>query len=317
MGSDKVILFPTDRRAVEQFLARSNEQIGMKQYDKALTILHYLEEQNVHHPVLYKNLLTCYMVTHRLIDAQLLCEHLLEEKDPNYYEYVQYYFYILYERKKYRLLIDRIEKERPHIPSTLREQIDHFYMLAKEALEREAKILERQLEEVMQGNDYTKQIVTFEKWCALGVEPSSFIITLLANEHVQPAVKTYIITLLHKAKQKETVVIEKFGFRKSFKLDELQLFDEHPIYKQTIVQLKQKEQHNPTDAELQKQLFEQFMYVIYPFYYPKEHIDAVVQAIERIAHMQVIDDMANILGDTLTKTYVEKITVLASFYIQY
>lgn len=317
MGSDKVILFPTDRRAVEQFLAQSNEYIAIKQFDEALTILHYLEEQNVHHPVLYKNLLTCYMATHRLIDAQLLCEQLLEEKDTDYYEYVQYYFYILFERKKYRLLIDRIEKEHPHIPSSLREQIDHFYVLANEALETEAKMIERQLEEVMQGVDYTKQIVTFEKWCALQVEPTPFIMTLLKKEHVQPAVKTYIITLLHRAKRKETVIIEKFGFEKSFKLDELQLFDEHPIYKQTFARLAQKEQHNPTDAELQKQLFEQFMYVIYPFYYPEEHIDAVVQAIEQIAHMQVIDDTTKITGNTLTKTYIEKITVLASFYIQF
>lgn len=317
MDSDKIIMFPTDRRSVEQFISQSNEYIETEQFDAALTILHYLEEQNVDHPVLYKNLLTCYIKTNRFIDAQLLCEHLLEESDRHYDEYLQYYFYILFERKKFRLLIDRIKKDRRHLPEDLREQVDHFHLLANEALVKEAKEVERTLKDVMQGDDYAKQIYTFEKWRALGAKPTPFIISLLAKEHVQPAVKTYILTLLHNAKCKETVTIEKFGLKETFKLDTLQLFDEHPIYKQTLRSLQEKEQHNPTHAALLEQLFDQFMYVIYPFYYAEDHIDAVVAAIEHIANMQVIDDSIHCSDDELTKRYIENITVLVSFYIQF
>src|SRR5699024_9840701 len=124
-----------------------------------------LESQNVQHPHLFKNLMICYIATHRLIDAQLLCEHLLEQKDAFYYEYVQFYFYILFERKKYRFLIDSIDKERPHLPEELKESVRSLYTLAKEALQEEVASIENELQTVMMGKDYTKQIATFEKWC--------------------------------------------------------------------------------------------------------------------------------------------------------
>lgn len=317
MESNKVIMFPTDRQAVDKLLTRSNELMAKEKFHDALTILTYLESQNVQHPHLFKNLMICYIATHRLIDAQLLCEHLLEQKDAFYYEYVQFYFYILFERKKYRFLIDSIDKERPHLPEELKESVRSLYTLAKEALQEEVASIENELQTVMMGKDYTKQIATFEKWCKLGVEPTPFIKSLLGKEHVQPAVKTYIIELLLNARRDEAVTVEKFGFKDTFNLTELHLFNEHPIYKQTLEQLTKTEHHAPSVAQLQNELYEQFMYVIYPFYYPEEHISSVVQAIKHITEQQMAIEPTKDVNDPITNSYIEQIAVLASFYIPF
>src|SRR5690625_1767591 len=101
--SDKIILFPTWQKNLEQ---ESLEAMREKNYKEALEKINQLLDFNVENHELYIAKLICLMELRDHQGALDLSEHMLEQEDENYFQYVHIYLTVLFQMGSYEQLIE-------------------------------------------------------------------------------------------------------------------------------------------------------------------------------------------------------------------
>ncbi|RKQ37932.1 tetratricopeptide repeat protein [Oceanobacillus halophilus] len=316
---DKIILFPKWRKVLEE---ESLNALKEKQYEKALVKLNKLLSYQVDNYELITGKLICLMELGRFEEAQNLCEDLLKEEDENYFHYVHIYLTILFQTNQYDLLMDQVEKEfdKKDIPKLQEEQFKQLYEISKKmnmdlAMEKESMFF-KELFQAVQDNNYVEQWRQVEGLKELKAEPTDEIIQLLVNEYVHPVTKTAIIQWLKASDILKEVAVDKFGVRQFVVPSKLEQIEQSNLVQETLYQLRDIEQENPSLFQLLRKLLHDYAYVVYPIQPQKEDYIHIAKALKIIGeeylsiHTKKFDD-----NSEKVHYYIDKIQLCESLYV--
>jgi len=318
VNTNKVILFPTLKKSLENIEKECYVLIKEKEYERALKKLTYLLSHRYTSYDIHISILICYIKLQRFSEAEEYYEQLLlHDNDPNYYDYLEYYLMVLYERNQYTELMTIIQDEEKKniIPTTFQKKFQDIYRLAYQMNLMSADQLIVELEAAVNRKDHQAQWHIFQKWLKLNVDPHEIFFTLLIDPKVHPVLKTAIIELLQARNVESRIEVEKFGKKTSIELMDLPAVTDHPIYHQTLTYIHYIDQDNPSLFTIIEKLHNQFHYVRYPYLYPEQDIRYVGDALIQIA----IEDLSLPLNhegqcERIIK-YIEMIRLCNKLYV--
>lgn len=317
-NKEKVIIFPKWKSYLEK---SSMEALNNKNYDEALQQFDELLQLQVckHEIVLGK--LICLMELGYTTEALRLSESKLDEKDRNYFDYVQIYVTLLFQTNQFEEVIDQIayELKKEQIPKRIREQFQQLYEVSKQMRNdvrvEQAKKYEYKLKEAFKHNDPGQQYHWIEKLRSIKRRPFSDVKLLLQREEVHPVVKTIIFQWLQDDNYSNPVTVQKFNKQQTYIPSQTVPIFEEPLINETLKLLGEVEQQNPTLYDFAKKLLYRYTYVIYPFLYPSRDQIDVKEAIILITstYLNMTEKTDKIQTESIKK-YVKDIKICSALY---
>ena len=297
----------------ESFLA-----IDKGDYATALAKINELLHHQAASYEIYIGKLICLLKLGQYLEAELLCERLLEDKeDEHFYDYLLHYVMILFESNKCHELVSYINEieETMTIPSFYKEKYENIYEICQTMIEAQAEELMNEIEQFVETKDDHKLWCKLNEWKQLNVQPPQRLISLLNKKDVHPIAKTVILEIVYTHRVKQVVSIEKFGETIKIKPNDLKKMDEHPIYLRTVDLLMDIEQENPTLYAMVRELFDRYFHVHYPFVFPEEDIAKVVRALIHIGKVHLFLTRAN-ENDKKVVFYINSIQISNEMYLK-
>lgn len=266
----KIIPFP---KLEERLLDRGMELLEEKQYKDALQIFNQLISYHSHYPEVEIGIVVCLLELGLYEDAKEKCERLLQHDVGDYFKVLQIYITILIQLSEYDKVATMLEAlfEEEKIPSEYAEELFHLLEFSRKRKDNqieEGSFNIEDLEHQLLYGHTDQQIYAVQKLRdKSNLSPIiDSLRTILQNEHVNPIIQSMVIQLMIEKQINETFVIRKF--QKTIKIVPGQLkniFDESF----TIEVLNKLDdilgQENPTLFESVKQLWERFLFAIFPF----------------------------------------------------
>ncbi|MEI3612885.1 tetratricopeptide repeat protein [Pseudogracilibacillus sp. SO30301A] len=317
-NTNNIILFPTLRNELEKAERESFELIHQQDYEQALEKLKFLLTHQISTYEIHISKLICLIKLNQLTDAEQFCENLLTDyNDSHYYDYLDYYIMILYETNKFPYIIDLInaEEKRSTIPDNFRKKFRDLYRLAYQMNSARSDELIAELHGAVKEDNHHRQWYIINKWKELNIDPPEMFLNLLKEKEIHPAIKTQIIELLIDSNFKSSVMVEKFGENHSIELKKLQKVSEHPIYLNTLQQLQNLEQENPTLYIQVKELLYQFSYIQYPKFYPTSDIIDVKNALILLGNENLSLPYGEMTNKNKVHDYVDLIKLSNELYL--
>lgn len=315
---NNIILFPTLRNELENAERKSFELIHQHNYELALKKLNFLLTHQFSSFEIHISKLICLIKLNQLTEAEQFCESLLMDyNDPHYYDYLDYYMMILYETNKFSYIIDliKVEEKRNTIPDNFRKKFSDLYRLAYQMNIVRSDELINELHHAVKEDNHHRQWYIINKWKELKVDPPEMFINLIKEKKINPAIKTQIIEILIDSNFKSSVTVEKFGENHTIELKKLQKVSEHPIYLNTLQQLQNLEQENPTLYLQVKELLYQFSYIQYPKFYPTNDLTDVKNALILLGHENLSLPHREIINEKKVNDYVDIIKLSNELYV--
>lgn len=318
INKEKVIIFPKWRSYLEK---SSMEALNNKNYPEALKQFDELLQLQVCNHEIILGKLICLMELGHITEALKLSESKLDEKDRNYFEYVQIYVTLLFQMNRFEEVIDQIEYElkKEQIPKRIREQFHQLYDVSKQMRKdvqmEQAKKYEQKLKEALKSNDPKNQYQWIVKLRSLKQQPFLTIESLLQEESIHPVVKTVIFQWLQDIAYSQPISVCKFNRQQTFIPCQTAPISEVTIISETLNLLSEVEQQNPTLYNFAKSLLYRYTYVIYPFLFPTEDQLHVKEAVIQISstYLNMSKNAGKIQKDQ-TRKYVKDIHVCSTLY---
>lgn len=276
---NNVIPFPGMLRTLETEIFYAIDQ---ENFEIALEKLNVLHAHQVQDHAIQIATLICYMKLQKFEQAEQFCEQLLlDRKDRHYYEYVEYYIMILFERNKYTTLMATIEKEKEFgtVPAEYVARFDQLYSICMEVNEQQASDVAQEFIQAVKDKEHRKQWYALHQWEQFHVLPRANMLSLLKEVDMHPIVKTKMLCMLKEKDWNQPVQLTKFQRSSFYNPSETPKMDEHPIYLGTLEHIDALENENPTLYEMTKELFHQYCYVRYPYFFNEEDIYDVAHAV--------------------------------------
>ncbi|MEI3605853.1 hypothetical protein SPD48_09120 [Pseudogracilibacillus sp. SE30717A] len=316
--SNNIIIFPTLRDSLKEIERESYEAIQELDYETALHKLNYLLSHQYCSYDIHVSKLICHIKLNDLAEAEKFCESLvIDSNDPYYYDYLEYYIMILYEREKYAYLIELIDREEQEgkIPGKSKKKFRDIYRLAYQMNLLRSDELMREFKISIKEENHQRQWYIINKWNELNAEPPELLFTILKEPKIHPMIKTLIIESLRKMNINKTVEVEKFGDNIKVQLDSLPIVEDHPTFKHILNLLLDTEQENPTLFLLIKDLLYQFNYIQYPHMYTEEEMNNIANALLLIASENLALDNKKQEVNSNIKNYKNMIQLCNEMYL--
>lgn len=313
-----IILFPTLRNELEKTERESYELIQQQEYSIALEKLDFLLTHQFFSYEIHISKLICLIKLYQLTEAEEFCENLLSDyNDPHYYDYLDYYIMILYENNKFTYIIDTIKEEekRSTIPENFKKKFRDLYRLAYQMNISRSDELIRELHHAVKEDNHRKQWYIINKWKELKIDPPEMFLTLIKKKTIHPAIKTAVIEIYKDSNFESSIIVEKFGENYTIEPKLLQKVLDHPIYLNTLEQLQNLEQENPTLYMQAKELLYQYSYIQYPRFYPTSDIIYVKDALIFIGYENLSLTQNDVINEGKIQDYVEMIKLSNELYL--
>lgn len=310
---NKIILHPNTEQTL---IDKSLQAIDQEDFDEALTYIDQLLDYGLASIELHIGKIVCLIQTGQQKDAILFCESIMEDtSDEHFFDYLFYYVTLLFEANEYAKLIHYIDELEASMDITEAERASYeeIYHLCVQMNERRAIDLWDTFLDHIQTQRHQQAWISFHDWATCRVATPSRLLDLLAEPHVHPVIKTELLLYLKETNKQVRVTITKFAEQQIIETTMLKEMKEHVLYKNTIEMLAPLQQENPTQYEATRLLFDRFIFVYYPFYFPKEDIEIVIQALTTIQEEHLLFDLTE---DKTTNPYVQKIQQAMNMYIE-
>lgn len=317
--SDKVILFPKLKETLE---SDSLQALKDKKYDEALTKLNELISYQVNNHEIFIGKLICLIELGRYREAEELCEELLRKPDEHYYHYLHIYLTILFQTNQYGLLMELVddELENKSLPAAIKNQFTQLYELSskmrEDVIEEETSLFEEDLNKAFEQQNYQAQWQIIEKMRHLDVNPSYRIANYLNDNEVHPVVKTSIVNWLQASGTSQSVELIKFNQTETLQLNDIEPIENHSMYTQTLLMIKDLEQDNPSLYDFLERLLYQYTYVRYPFLPNMDDVITIGDALKHIGkdYLNLKKSISTEEDIELVK-YIEEIKLCQSLYL--
>ncbi len=315
---NNIIIFPTLRDSLEEIENQAYESIQKQDYEIALQHVNYLLSHQYCSYDIHVSKLICHIKLNDLAEAEKFCENLVIDSDePHYFDYLEYYVMILYEREKYAYLIELIENEEKNekMPEESQKRLREIYRLAYQMNVIRSDELIQELRRSVKEENHQKQWYILNKWKELKTDPPELLFTLLKNNGIHPAIKTLVLESLKDLNIRASIEVEKFKDTSTILLDALPLVMEHPTYKYIVELLQETEQENPTLFLLIKDLLYQFNYIQYPHMYTDKELKDIAKAFVLAARDNLSLNIPKGEVDNKIQEYINQIHLCNELYL--
>lgn len=317
MKSENVIIFPKWQRTLEE---ESVTAIKERRFEEGLEKLNELLNYQVQNHEIYTGKLICLMELERYEEAQDLCESLLAMKDKHYYQYIHIYLTLLFQTNQYGLLMDIAsqELESGKVPESLNEPFRQLYRMSEkmrfDSDDNHSQVYMDSLYDAVNKDNHVEQWRIVNKLSKLNIEPEEKVISLLANDHTHPVVKSSIYIWLKEKEITESVEVRKFGLHLTKVPADTPAVNKSSIAKQVYALIADVEQNNPSLYNLTELLLKRYLYVLYPA--APEETDAVyiAEALITIGNEYLNTIEESIEYDEKVEKYIQEIKTCDMLY---
>lgn len=300
--ANKVILFPKLR---ERFHEQGMNFLHDKKYKDALDTFNQLcnlFDEAKKDSEIQIAIVVCYIELGYLAEAKVNCKRLLNEDIGDYFNTLEIYITILIQLQEYDEAVTIIEAV-THENKLPPNRAEHFFQL----LEFCRKMAEQHLDlqnKPLDNNDHNleqlqKKLLEFLEMKQPGRqiqllnEIRSFDITYLLptfkraleDTSFHPAVKTVILQICIEKQLDQTLLVEKFQKKKEISPLTLEQVFEREFSIRVLRSLEDKlEIENPTLYDVVRQLWEQFLFIVYPFDIIPQHADVWAASLYKMGY---------------------------------
>lgn len=284
-----VVMFPKWKTRLEN---AGLQALKEKRFQDAVDSLQPLLEYDVANDDVITGLLMSWIEVGQFEEAEDLCRQQMKVSlDENYYHYLHMYITILFQRSRYREIVDLLDEvfESEDIPHQSRTQLWQMYEVSRKLLEdyhkEHGKKLQSDFFEALEQNDLHRQWRALEQLKKQSVEfyMDSFR-DLPADETVHPIIKTSVIEWFRDSKVSDKVKVMKFGQSIEIIPSELNQFQSDYMIKQIQLRLGDMEQSNPSMYEMVNHMLHSYCYVRYPLFPDEEEVPVIVETLKQLGH---------------------------------
>ncbi len=315
--SDKVILFPTWQKDLEQ---ESLDAMREKNYKEALEKINKLLYFNVENHELYIAKLICLMELRDHQGALELSEMMLEKKDENYFQYVHIYLTVLFQMGCYEQLIDHVRYEftEHKVPAVLAEQFEKLKEASK-SLYEEMKIQQgveylHDFQQAIEDRAFEKQWQIIMNIRSQGLHIHQQFIDLLASDDMHPVIQTAIFMGLQDKEFHEHVLVRKLGMHSSFVPTYTLAIEKDPVVLKIEHLLEDVEQEDPVLYQFMQKMLHRYAYVRYPFSFDEDESSTIAEAVRILAERSMYEDTYTYEEKPFNQT-IEEIEMSLSLYL--
>lgn len=273
---DKVIPFP---KLKERLIEKGLEALTNKKFKEALTLLLQAQELERGNHEIELGIVICLFELGELEQAKENCLTMLKEDIGDYFHVLQIYVTILIQLGQYDEVKTTIEAvlDDNSVPPEYLDNLSQLLELSKRMLYSDEVKIETEnsnenVKEHLQNVLYNEetignQIAAIQSLKELNIRKYlDILVPFLAKHDKHPIVKTIILQLLVTNQVDLEIEVEKLG--ETIKVNPIKLVDPSlsPFTNQVLSILDEQLQNdNPTLYETAKEIWLQFLFVLYPF----------------------------------------------------
>lgn len=274
-NNSKIIPFPN---LEDRLLHEGMEALKEKRYKEALQFFNQFEIYNQSYPEVQIGIVVCLLELGLYEDAKEKCERLLQEDIGNYFNVMQIYTTILIQLSEYDKVVTILEAlfEEEKIPAEHAEELFHLLEFSRKSSDHsngprnpmESSVNIQALGHILENGNISEQLQAIQN---LKHEPTISELTevlknVLGNRTTHPVIQSMVLQLMIEKEIHDSVVIQKFDWTMKLNLDEAIEIFEHPFTIQVLNKLEDILIHeNPTLFDAVKELWERFLFVLFPF----------------------------------------------------
>lgn len=274
-NNSKIIPFPN---LEDRLLNNGMEALKEKRYKDALQFFNQFTAYNQSYPEVQVGIVVCLLELGLYEDAKEKCERLLQEDIGDYFNVMQIYITILIQLSEYDKVVTILEAlfEEEKVPPEYAGELFHLLEFSRKSSNRlygsssqiESAVNIQALGHILENGNISEQLQAIQN---LRKETTiSEIMEVLKNvvgdRHTHPVIQSMVLQLMIEKGIHESVVIQKFDWTMKLDLDEVIEIFEHPFTIQVLNKLEDILIHeNPTLFDAVKELWERFLFVLFPF----------------------------------------------------
>ncbi|WP_102345365.1 tetratricopeptide repeat protein [Bacillus sp. Marseille-P3661] len=260
----------------QRLLDKGMQALKDREFKEALQFFNQLTNQSQQYPEVEIGIVVCLLELGLYEDAKAKCERLLNEDIGDYFNVLQIYINILIQLAEYETVVHTLEVifEEERVPTEQAETLFHLLEFSRRKLENDEhqEIVElsdiKLLEPQLLYGEIDQQLLAIHKlreYTNIELVIDS-IKGILKDSAYHPIVQSMLLQLLMEKKVNEIITVKKL--KRSIKVNpcEINSSFEQPFTQEVLNRLDDVlGQENPTLFESVKQLWEQYLFAIFPF----------------------------------------------------
>lgn len=292
--NSNVIPFPN---LENRLLDKGMEALKEKRYKEALQIFHQFTTYNEGYPEVEVGIVVCLLELGLYEDAKNKCEQLLQQDVGDYYNVLQIYITILIQLSEYDQVVSILEAlfEEEKVPEHLAGELFHL-------LEFSRKSSEHRLDTISQ-NEPAPKVQALGQQLVNGTMSEQFqavqdlrkaetlneimqdVRDVLADHYTHPIIQSMVLQLLMEKEMDDVVVVHKFDRIVKVNPKTVVNIFEQPFTIQVLNKVEDILSHeNPTLYESVKEVWERFLFVLFPFLPEPLEVKVWAGALHKFGH---------------------------------
>ncbi|WP_221566319.1 hypothetical protein [Alkalihalobacillus sp. TS-13] len=273
----KIVYFPN---LTAKLVNKGMSALKQKKYKESLNFFRQLIEMEPDHPQGNVGVVLSLVELGDLREAKEKCDEILKKDIGEYYDVLQIYISILIQLGDYEEVVEILEAviQEQSLPPQMAENFYQLLYFSRKMAEEEPSedfVFETKFsdQEVEHLSEQLKSSDSKKQWQAVqSIEkPDQPVVrhelkNFLTYPDANPSLKTIVLQMLKDGDASESIRIHKFGKTMSVSPDQLHDIPEGQFYRlvKTIIE-HQLEQQNPTLLEMAVQIWDHYLFMIYPF----------------------------------------------------
>lgn len=272
--TSNIIPFPN---LENRLLDKGMDALKERRYKEALQIFNQFAAVNPNYPEVEVGIVVCLLELGLYEDAKEKCERLLQEDIGDYFNVLQIYITILIQLSEYDKVVSILEAlfEEEKVPANHAGELFHLLEFSRKSssqqisrLSQYSTINVQALGHQLVNGSIPEQLDAIQKLRreAKGTEIIDDLKSVLADTQVHPIIQSFVLQLMIEQEMNDNVIVQKFD--RSVNLNPstaVNIFDQ-PFTIQVLNKLEDILSHeNPTLYESVKELWERFLFVLFPF----------------------------------------------------
>ncbi|MGM7702220.1 hypothetical protein ACSVDE_10880 [Pseudalkalibacillus sp. Hm43] len=276
----KIVYFPN---LTAKLVNKGMSALKQKKFKESLDYFQQLIEMEPDHPQGNIGVVLSLVELGHLQEAKIKCDEILKKDIGEYYDVLQIYISILIQLADYEEVVDILEAviQENSLPPQMAENFYQLLYFSRKMAEEDSNndetyesmpksISQNELERLA---EQLKSEDSKQQWQAVqSIEDPNHptirteLKKYLTYPDANPSLKTIVLQMLKDGEANETVHIHKFGKTMDVKPSELHDIPDGQFYrlvKKIIVH--ELEQNNPTLMEMAVQIWDHYLFMIYPF----------------------------------------------------
>ena len=272
----KIIPFPN---LEDRLLNKGMDALNEKRFKDALQFFNQFTAHNPNYPEVEVGIVVCLLELGLYEDAKERCERLLQEDIGDYFNVLQIYITILIQLSEYDKVVTILEAlfEEERVPAEHAGELFHLlefsrkssgHLYGHSSSQYESSVNVQAIGHQLENGTISEQLQAIQnlrKESSI-TELTDVLKNVLGDRGNHPVIQSMVLQLMIEKEIQGSVVVQKFDWTMKLNLDEAIAIFEHPFTIQVLNKLEDVLiNENPTLFEAVKELWERFLFVLFPF----------------------------------------------------